>query len=379
MGWYTKISERFTQRGEDGAGAPAQANDAGGRVSRLAREERKELLKAIGDFLMENDLAVQPDNLVAAYNALSGSLPALARRIDNRKRAGEPITQAWLDEVAIDPMERTAEDEPNQLMEVFDNTLEQFSRNTRAVRKMTREYGSELDRSIVDLDRIKGEADILAQIALLAQTMSDRTRKAESELREREQEANALRRRLDHAKREAYHDHLTGLPNRRAFEARFDRAFREAAEAEIPLSLAFCDIDRFKLVNDQHGHDAGDRVLKLVAEELAAESDDNCHVARHGGEEFVLLFQGLSVGQAKARLDQTREALSRRRLVNRETQEPIGQITFSAGVADVFAHDDPRLALRAADEALLRAKESGRNQVLMALPVPAGRGKPIAA
>jgi diguanylate cyclase len=103
----------------------------------------------------------------------------------------------------------------------------------------------------------------------------------------------------------------------------------------------------------------------MIAQVLAKSSNDNCHVSRHGGEEFVLLFRGLTPSEAKARLDAAREDLAARRLRNRETDEPFGQITFSAGVASVVAHPDPREALKAADEALYRAKQSGRNQVLV--------------
>lgn len=379
MGWIARLSELFARRRDSASDASATAAHAGGRVGRLSREARKDLLKEISQFLIENDLAVRPDNLVIACNALSGASPSLARRIENRRRSGEPITQEWLDELAVGPVSQANDEAPRKLMDAVDTTLEQFTHNTRAVRRMTREYGSELDRHIVDLDRIGEGTEILAQVAVLAQAMLDRTRKAEADLRAREHEANALRRRLDDARREAYHDHLTGLPNRRAFEAHFERALGEAAEAGEPLSIAFCDLDRFKLINDLHGHDAGDRVLKLVAQELALVSDDNCHVARHGGEEFVALFRGADTEQAKARLDRTRESIARRRLVNRDTEEPIGRVTFSAGVADVFAYDDPRRALRAADEALLQAKEAGRNQVVVASPGHASESRALAA
>ena len=79
----------------------------------------------------------------------------------------------------------------------------------------------------------------------------------------------------------------------------------------------------------------------------------------------ILLFRGLTPSEAKARLDAAREDLAARRLRNRETDEPFGQITFSAGVASVVAHPDPREALKVADDALYRAKQSGRNQVLV--------------
>ena len=130
--------------------------------------------------------------------------------------------------------------------------------------------------------------------------------------------------------------------------------------------MVFCDIDHFKRINDDHGHEAGDRVLRLVAEMLAQVSDDRCHVARHGGEEFVVLLRGQSPQQALDRLDKVRSELAQRRLVNRANDSPFGQVTFSAGVAEVFAYPDPRAALQAADAALYRAKQEGRNLILLA-------------
>jgi diguanylate cyclase len=196
--------------------------------------------------------------------------------------------------------------------------------------------------------------------------MLDRTRKVEDEMRRSEDEAKSLRQSLARAKRDAEIDHLTGLPNRRAFEALLDKHYREAQAAIDALSVAFCDIDHFKRINDTFGHDTGDRVIQAIAEALSAISNDNCHVARHGGEEFVLLFRGLNPSQAQKKLDELRERFANRSFVNRETDEPMGQITFSGGVADVFGHPDPRGALKAADEALYRAKEAGRNRIEVA-------------
>jgi len=107
-------------------------------------------------------------------------------------------------------------------------------------------------------------------------------------------------------------------------------------------------------------------VLRLIADLLSGISDDKCHVSRHGGEEFVMLFRGCTLTEAKERLDRLRESLAERRLVNRHNDEPFGQITFSAGVADVFDHPDPRAALKAAHEALYGAKTGGRNQIRVA-------------
>src|SRR3546814_20984468 len=114
---------------------------------------------------------------------------------------------------------------------------------------------------------------------------------------------------------------MTCLPNRRAFETVLEREYRDARASFDPLTVAFCDIDHFKRINNTHGHDAGDRVIRLIAEMLATISDDNCHVARHGGEEFVMLFRGGSLFEAHKKLDGFRGHMAERRLRNRKTED----------------------------------------------------------
>jgi len=334
-------------------------------MARVAREGRRELLDEIGAFLLANDLAVNPRNLAIAWNAFSGTSPNLRRRIDDRVQAGETISQPWLDEVAACANEEREREVLRRAMDELNESVTRFTRTTSAARNATTAYNSALGRHVLELGELGEEGDMVQRLALLAEEMAERTRVAEAELKSSEQEARGLRRRLDKARREAERDHLTGLPNRRAFEAELERHHTEASAGRETLCVAFCDIDHFKRINDRHGHDAGDRALKLIAQILAKSSDENCHVSRHGGEEFVLLFRGMAPPEAKIRLDQAREDLAGRRFLNRETEEPFGQITFSAGIADVFAHADPREALKAADRALYRAKQTGRNKVEM--------------
>jgi diguanylate cyclase len=333
----------------------------------LFKEARRQLLDAICDFLIDNDLVVSPENLLAAHGAFTGSNPALARQITAKLQAGEKITQEWLDEVTANHVTERKDLAIDRLIGKLEQNLDAFSKSSKAARSATSEYNDQLEQHVVELEQyVEDPAQIIAGLADLTKEMAARTRKVEEAMRKSEEEAKALRRHLDRAKKDAEIDHLTGLPNRRAFEALLEKHHREAQSAVDALSVAFCDIDHFKKVNDTHGHDAGDRVIKLIAESLRRITNDNCHVARHGGEEFVMLFRGLSTKEAKQRLDEAREELSSRNLVNRRTDEPIGQITFSGGVANVFGFADPRAALKAADEALYKAKQTGRNQVLIA-------------
>ena len=338
------------------------ARPAGG----LVKGAKRQLLDEVADFIVDHELEVTPANLALALEAFSGSNPGLSRQIVARVQAGDSITQQWLDEATASAVKERNDTGIQLLMTRLEATLESFGRTSTAARSATARYGDELQRHVSDLQDGDDTGQIISSLAELAVAMLERTRKAEGEMRHSEDEAKALRRKLAEAQRDAEIDHLTGLPNRRAFEALLDTHYREAKAAIEPLSVAFCDIDLFKRINDTHGHDSGDRVIKEIAGALARISDDKCHVARHGGEEFVMLFRGLTMGEAKARLDEVREAMAGRNLVNRKTDQPFGQITFSGGVADVFGYADPRAALKAADEALYAAKEGGRNQIMLA-------------
>jgi diguanylate cyclase len=127
--------------------------------------------------------------------------------------------------------------------------------------------------------------------------------------------------------------------------------------------VAICDVDHFKRVNDRYGHAVGDRVLKMVATSLV-ESCGGQLVGRWGGEEFLVVVQGHALDDTVELLDDARRALGQRAFKLRETDEPMGAITFSAGVALVDEGAEWSNALNSADAALYRAKAQGRNMVL---------------
>lgn len=334
------------------------------------RAARSDLIDRIGTFLLDHDLDISPANLALAHAAFSGADLALAQRIAERQIAGDRIDQAWFDQQR--PKEREPEqagerNEIDALMGRLDSSIATFADATTRAHGTTSAYGDTLKEQ-VGLIGAEGVAtgEVLSSLAGIARAMLERTREVEQEMRRSANEANGLRQSLERARREAEIDHLTGLPNRRAFEGVLEVHYREA-QADIDLlSVAFCDIDHFKAVNDNHGHETGDRVIQAIGQVLSRISDDRCHVARHGGEEFVMLFRGRSVTEAQAILDAARQQLAERRFINRITDEPIGRITFSGGVADAFGWPDPRAALRAADEALYRAKAEGRNRICIA-------------
>ncbi|MCC6925211.1 GGDEF domain-containing protein [Novosphingobium sp.] len=347
---------------------PHQPAETPGGESHLDRRDglRQRQLDEVVRFLTAHQLEVSTVTLTIAWNYLTGADSQLVRSIDRQVQARKPVTLEWIDQELgrqdrVDEMAVLAD-----LMQRLETSIDEFGKASRDAHVATSEYHSALEGHVNELEQVTRAGEVISELANIAKVMLRRTREIEKQMLRSEAQTRALRRRLDEARRSAEEDHLTGLPNRRAFEAVFEEEFRLARASAETLCVAFCDIDHFKKINDEHGHEAGDRVLKLVADAFARISNDHCHVARHGGEEFVLLLRGETLEQACAQLDHLREQLASRRLVNRANDRPFGQVTFSAGVADVFRCGDPRSALRAADSALYRAKQEGRNRVAAA-------------
>ena len=325
-------------------------------------------LEQIGRFLEDHALEVSAATLPIVCNYLNHSDSALVQAVDRRIHSHRPVTREWLDQV-VERRDHAGEAERlRALMERLDTSLSEFAKTSREAQGAASTYHTELAGQVSELEQVTKAGAVISEMARIGKVMLTRTREIERQMIRSEAQTRSLKRRLEEARRSSELDHLTGLPNRRAFEAVFESEFQAARAAGEQLCVVFCDIDHFKRVNDEHGHDAGDRVLRLVAETLAEVSDDRCHVARHGGEEFVVLLRGHSPEQALQRLDRVRSDLAERHLVNRATESPFGQVTFSAGVAEVFAHGDPRSALQAADAALYRAKSEGRNRIVLAGP-----------
>jgi len=356
----------FAGRGEE----TEQEEPARARAESAASREimrRRRLYEEIGEFLFVHDLDLTPLNFGVALDYLTGADIGVEKAVKAVLMERGKITNGWLEGLAAEQRgdEVTAESLASMLDKVEAN-LAQFTGLMHESRNSAKVYGAALQEEAKGLEDSPSGAPVLARLVGLTRSMVEKTRQVESQMRENQKQTSALKSSLESARRAAEHDHLTGLPNRRTFEAVLRRERARAVSESDQLSIAYCDIDHFKQINDLHGHDTGDRVLKFIAGLLSAVSDEHCHVARHGGEEFVMLFRGKTAAQACAAVDKVREDLSTRSLVNRVNGERMERVTFSAGVANVMAYDDPRAALKAADRALYLAKEHGRDRVYLA-------------
>lgn len=195
-------------------------------------------------------------------------------------------------------------------------------------------------------ERRQAESDLLA---------------ANSALEERMAEIEALQENL---RDQAIRDPLTGLFNRRYLMETLSREITRSKRSGSPLAVALIDVDRFKVVNDSHGHDVGDQVLVAVAQLLGSLVREGDVVCRYGGEEFVLLLPNTSATVAVERAERCRQAMAQLHEVAALAGRPV---TMSVGVAVMPEHADGGEALiDAADRAMYRAKRQGRDQVVLA-------------
>jgi diguanylate cyclase (GGDEF)-like protein len=156
---------------------------------------------------------------------------------------------------------------------------------------------------------------------------------------------------------QAVHDELTGLHNRRHFRAALDEVVAQARQDGSNVSLLLLDLDHFKTINDQHGHDVGDEVLKRVGATLLEAVRAGDSVCRYGGEEFAVILPNTSVDQACALGERIREAVAQLDVADL-------RVTVSIGVSgSPPLEPNPRRLVATADQHLYAAKRAGRNRV----------------
>lgn len=168
----------------------------------------------------------------------------------------------------------------------------------------------------------------------------------------------------DQLRDQSIRDSLTGMFNRRYMLETCRREFSRAIRAGQNVSILSIDVDHFKKFNDNHGHDAGDTVLRTVGDCMKNSFRDEDVPCRFGGEEFVVILPGADAIVAARKAQELRSKIES--LVVRYVDGNLPRITISIGVA-AFPHcgDNPQAVLKAADEALYRAKEEGRNRVVL--------------
>lgn len=247
--------------------------------------------------------------------------------------------------------------------------------NARSFNQQLRDQVSDLQHSVQEAADLESLKQALEQrLEGLLQSVSSHQRQRDSggddvaerlqglvkRVAEMEQEAQQFREHIEEQRQKSLLDPLTGLPNRAAWSERLDLEVARRQRYGGQLLLAVLDVDHFKRINDGYGHLAGDRVLKIIAGELSKRLRKTDFIARFGGEEFVLLIPATPMEGGVQLLETLRAAIEA--CPFHFKGEPV-TITFSAGIAEFRNGEATEVTFERADQALYRAKGSGRNRV----------------
>jgi diguanylate cyclase len=303
------------------------------------------------------------------YAHLSGDMPALSTAMDAVIAASEgEVAAADIDMlydrfVATDRLTRHAErtslqvlTEIDGMMALVDKALASSEQYHGRLCAMSEEVPASSDRQKL--------REWLEALVLSTREEVARKTQLEDQLRERALEINHLREALESTRVEALTDPLTGLANRRHFEEMLQKAVDQATLRREPFALVMADIDNFRQFNDAHGHLTGDQVLRLVARTMKDKFKEKALITRFGGEEFAIILPEADIVAGRFSAETVRQALLTRELIKRSTNENLGRITISLGVAVYRRGDTASSIVERADGALRQAKRDGRNRTI---------------
>ncbi|MGY1489194.1 GGDEF domain-containing protein [Methylobacillus pratensis] len=262
-----------------------------------------------------------------------------------------------------------------KMAEIFVAQLSEITLATDDYQTKLKNYRDEISHSdeIQDLNQVLSRLlEDTQVISSITQHSRNEIMEAESKVREAEKQIYELTLQLDHINEIAHEDYLTGTLNRRGMDEALVREFNRADRFGMPLSIAMMDIDHFKQINDNLGHATGDQALAHLASVIKESLRATDVIARYGGEEFIILLPGTVEKDAISVITRAQRELTRNIFLHNDSHI---LITFSAGVAERQEGEPADAIIGRTDQALYRAKNSGRNRVVGAsmLDQPGGQ------
>ena len=362
---------------------------------RRKREELsdQEFKRALGyansafELLKRSGIPPYPQFYELLYTYATGVNPTLNSRINEMFRNGGSPTEELAEALYNEFLKSNVNDRMTAVSKRMHDRIEAVHDAIDSAMTTANAYSGSLQSAGGDLEREISAAAIKALSAkLLAETrmMQETNRSLEQKLQDSRDDIAALQRDLDDVRRESMLDPLTKIANRKSFDEGLDTAIAEASSSKEPLSLMLVDIDHFKNFNDTYGHQTGDQVLRLVAMTLKSNIRGKDLAARYGGEEFVAVLPFTDIEGAITTAENIRRAIQAKELLKRSTNEKLGRITASFGVATFRRSDTAASLIERADRCLYAAKHAGRNRVIneqeLVNAIPAtGKGKASAA
>lgn len=319
--------------------------------------------------------ALHPISYAVWYEHVAGSNPPLSASLERRTRNG-----AVLDEDATLALYNTHiaaidADLSRRVSEGFQKALSNISRSASRVGDDASEYGRVLEQWSTELAGAAPEAGLGQTVEFLlrhTRDMQGSVAALRRHLDDSRREIEHLRQEVSRARQDAMADGLTGLMNRRGFDAVLaDCLAREDFLSLNGPSVLLADIDFFKRLNDSYGHLFGDKVLRTIAQILKGNVKGKDVAARYGGEEFVILLPDTPLEGARHLAEEIRREVEKCSIKQLSSAQTVGNITVSLGVATYRSGESAHDFLGRADNALYASKKGGRNRVTVEEPADA--------
>ncbi len=330
------------------------------------------LARSALNLLVQFRVPPTPARFTVAYIHQSGTMTDLSLAL-NRLVGHDNVTPQAVDEIYDQFFGRFVEEaELRDASQRIERTVSDVIQCIDAASGSADRYGSVLAEFVDEAGNHEDDAMREAVSAILDETreMATANRQMEQRLEFSAREIQLLRQHLERLEREASLDSLTGIANRKSFDAALRAAIVRANADKQPLTVLMIDIDHFKTFNDTHGHLMGDQVLKLVAGYVAKCTKGQDTAARYGGEEFVVVLPQTGLTDGLKVAENIRRYVAAKKVVNRRTGSSLGQITLSIGAAEYRPGETAATLVHRADEALYLAKNTGRNRTVAETALP---------
>lgn len=324
-----------------------------------------EILRLLLQKMAAHPAAFTPFTYAVWYEFITGINPPLSKAVsallDNKQQLTDDVVhELYASHIADGNVEAEHAFKQN-MQKVLDNlakfteaTDDEADRFNAGLQK----HGERLSRG-VDAESLQG---LVGEIAQETEAMRSSVDSLQDKLQESKCEVERLQQELMSARSEALLDPLTGVFNRRGFEAQMRNLAANQEMQGKQVSILMLDIDFFKKINDTYGHLFGDKVIRIIAEVLKAQVKGQDSVARLGGEEFAVILPDTPLQGAQTVAEHIRQLIERGKIRRMDKDESVGGITVSIGIAGCDIGADWLAALGHADEALYASKQGGRNR-----------------
>lgn len=329
--------------------------------------QAKLLLDATLENLDNYKLIPSPENYRLWFEYAAGSIEALSADIDQMVADQQRITQLICQQLFIRHIASSDQRDIDETRIAIGSALNAMAEQLKDWNSSSSQFCQTLDRCIEKLDGDPTMAEvkeIAATISREAVNVRDVNLRIKDSLHHLTDELSSLRQDVDRLGSEAITDQLTQTANRRGFDIALKEAIERASREGTECAMIVLDIDDFKRVNDQFGHQVGDKILRFVASTMNKCIRGNDTLARYGGEEFAVILPNTHFEGAMQVAENLRSGVSSRQLTTGTDGKIIGRMTVSIGVGVYQAGESNEGFFERIDQLMYRAKRQGKDRVI---------------